>query len=237
MEAANLAIDLGAEPRDIAPLLMRGIDLESAAKITLRYLAARPADIAYLPLLQVGAKSNREWVRGHSVNLLGAGIYLNPEIHELLVDRAVHDPSVFVRINTIQSLVVGGYDADPGTIFGAGYGPENSTVALLLRLMHDPEDDVRAMAATTLGRINGTNPAIFAAYSETLRDPDSNTRLAAVQALWRLGPYAKPVEPALQAIWDANHPKTALKDRDGEEDSRFLDNVLMVLERIEKPQG
>jgi HEAT repeat protein len=238
MEAADLAIDLGAKPRDIAPLFMRGIDLESAAKITLRYLAARPADIAYLPLLQVGAKSNRDWVRGHSVNLLGAGIYLNPEIHELLVDRAVHDPSVFVRVNAIQSLVVGGYDADPGTIFGAGYGPENSTVALLLQLMHDPEDDVRAMAATTLGRINGTNPAIFAAYSETLRDPDSNTRLAAAQALWRLGPYAKPAEPALRAIWDANHPKTALKNRDGEEDSRFVDNVLMVLERIEKkPQG
>ena len=239
MEAADLALDLGAKPRDIAPLLMRGIDLESAAKITLRYLAARPADIAYLPLLQVGAKSNMSWVRGHSVNRLGAGTYLTPDLHSLLVDRAVHDPSVFVRVNAIQSLVVGGAGADPGTIFGAGYGPENSTVALLLQLMmHDPEDDVRAMAATTLGLINGTNPAILAAYSETLRDPDSNTRRAAANALWRLGPYAKPAEPALRAIWDANHPKTALKDRDGDDDSQFVDEVRSVLVRIEeKPQG
>jgi len=238
MEAADLALDLGAKPRDIAPLLMRGIDLRSAAKIILGSLDKRPADIAYLPMLLVGAKSDSAWVRGHSVNRLGFATYLTPEIHALLVDRAVDDPSVFVRVNAIQSLVLGGRGADPGTIFGAGYGPENSTVALLLRLMHDPEPDVRAEAATALGSTNSTNPAVLAAYSETLRDPDSNTRRAAANALYRLGPYAKSAEPALRAIWEANHPKTALRDRDGEEDTQFVDDVRSALARMrEKPRG
>ena len=94
MKAADLATTLGAKPRDVVPTLMRGIDARSAAKILLADLVGEPSDIAYLPVLLVGAKSNWENVRGHSMNLLGAATYRSPQVQALLADAAISDESV-----------------------------------------------------------------------------------------------------------------------------------------------
>ena len=126
-------------------------------------------------------------------------------------------------------MVVGGDQGDVGTVLGDGTGPNNSVIALLMRLMRDPQPDVRAMATTTLGYTNSSAPAVIAEYGETLRDPDSNTRRAAADALFACAQTPSPRAPALRAIWEENKVKTALKDRDGEADNAFVYDIYLDL--------
>ena len=234
MWAADLAVTLGGQPRDVVPFLMRGIDLHSAAAILLSNLDDQPANIAYLPVLLVGARSNDDDVRAQSINRLGDGVYRNPAVQALLVD-AVFDPADDVRLNAVQSLVVGGETFAPGTVFGAGLGSENPTVALLLGLLHDPSYDIRAQAATDLGQIKSSAPEVVAALAQGAGDLDPDARLAAVDALQRIGPAASAAAPALRAIWEANRPTVVAKDDAGRPDTHYVDQVHDALAEIEAP--
>jgi HEAT repeat protein len=74
------------------------------------------------------------------------------------------------------------------------------------RALHDPAVKVRKKAAFTLGNIGPSDPAVFPALIEALKDADAEVRCEAILALLKYGPGAK---EALPTLTDIQH-----KDRD-----------------------
>jgi HEAT repeat protein len=86
-----------------------------------------------------------------------------------------------------------------------GIGPvAKDAVPGLVKLLHDPDENVRRAAADALG---GIGPAAVPGLAKLLHDPDGNVRGYAASALSRIGPAAEAAVPALAA---------ALKDADAE---------------------
>ena len=61
-----------------------------------------------------------------------------------------------------------------------------ATVPVLIKVLRDPEDEVRLAAAITLGKIGSNASAAIPALIEALDDPENEVRLAAAEAIHRI---------------------------------------------------
>jgi HEAT repeat protein len=82
-------------------------------------------------------------------------------------------------------------------------------VPLLLDGMRDPDDGVRAVAATYLGIIHEGAEEAVPALIEGLKDPSVEVRRSAAEALGSFGPAAKAALPALRRAMGDKDPDVA----------------------------
>ncbi len=90
----------------------------------------------------------------------------------------------------------------------------------LMQLLSDPEAQIRARAAFTLGKMQRTAPLIVPALLPLLNDEDANVRREAASALGNLGLAAKAAVPAL-------------KEQANDQDSPIAALAAEMLKRIE----
>ncbi|HSS78065.1 MAG TPA: HEAT repeat domain-containing protein [Thermoanaerobaculia bacterium] len=176
-------------------------------------------NLAYLPILLLGATSANEDLRGRSVEMLGSPIYSSPEA-VAAIKKATSDWSEGVRWSAGQALVAGGYSStEAGSVAGSDTGAAKESVANLLKLLRDRSDMVRQEAAESLGRLKLGSPEVVAALREALKDSDNDVRTEAAGALGAIGKPAKDAVPQLWTIWNDSRKIVertglkALKDR------------------------
>jgi hypothetical protein len=115
VEAADLAAKLGQDAKTIEPVLLRGIQGDQFATV-IKDLDQknRPDDIAYLPVLLLGAKSSAPAVEARSLFLLGNPVYASASVSNLI--RGAVKPTVGgvtdVTADAIEALVRGLHDDD-----------------------------------------------------------------------------------------------------------------------------
>jgi HEAT repeat protein len=86
-----------------------------------------------------------------------------------------------------------------------------STVGALVRTLDDPEAQVRAQAATVLGRLGDDRQPILRGLEQRLADPVESVRVAALRALGELGPRAQSVSVALAGRLQDSSPQVQVE--------------------------
>jgi HEAT repeat protein len=208
VEAADLEISLGRDPKELVPVLMRGMDDKEVSEEVIDDLGEQYEDPAYLPILLRGLKSGDTKVRAGSISMLGGPTYASPEVTAALRQAAsswISDD----RQSAAAALVDGGYGPDKkGTVAGAGTAAADASVATLVKLTRDWDSSVRRTAAESLGRSRDGSPEVVAALRKSLKDSDEDVREAAADALGAIGKPAKAAVPDLWNIWnDSRKPK------------------------------
>jgi HEAT repeat protein/energy-coupling factor transporter ATP-binding protein EcfA2 len=79
---------------------------------------------------------------------------------------------------------------------------QDISISALLDSLHNPDQDVRAAAAQTLGKLGSDKETVIPALFNTLHDTNRNVRLGAAQSLVRLGTSG---EDVISILLDALH--------------------------------
>ncbi|HVT57016.1 MAG TPA: HEAT repeat domain-containing protein [Thermoanaerobaculia bacterium] len=218
VEAADLLIWMGQDPKDLIEVLMRGMADEEMSAVVIANLEEQPEDPAYLPVLLAGLWSADSDLRARSLAMLGGPAYATPEI-AAEIRRAGSFRTVEVRASAAHALVIGGRTLtheEPGRVVGPGAGAGNESIAKLLQLARDRDAKVRRAAVESLGRLGDGSPEVIAALRASLEDRAvRETTIAAIEAI---GKPAKALAPDLWAIWNASRNASAGKKGSDETD-------------------
>lgn len=144
----------------------------------------------YLAFLIDGLQSDDNPSRtSAALALIEAGPLAKSAVPALL--KALDDPLMrYPSMKALQSI-------SPGRV------PE--AMPILLKMLHDPDRDVRHTAAATLAKVAPTENETLPALLKALQDPDGFVRYKVVFALQELGPAAKAAVPNLiEALSDSD---------------------------------
>jgi HEAT repeat protein len=168
----------------------KGRPRHDAAKI-FAHLAKRKQPSIVIDYLGSAAK-NTEDPTLHPLGVEGlcnASLAGSPEARRALA-RSTDDPSSDVRRMVMQCV------AD-------GPEPAKNGAAIAARLIHDPDNQIRADAARVVAMASANGNTISAALRDTLvaliDDPDREVRVIGIRAIGGLGPDAPPAGATLMA--------------------------------------
>ncbi len=189
---AVLALEgLGPEAVEALPALISA--LEDSDRTVRQWAASaigsigHPSDEALAALTRTLTTDEERVVRANCARALGS--LRDPRAIEALI-QALDDDADLVRRSAASAI---GY---------IGYPLDEAIAALVKTLTTDEERDVRASCADALGNLG--DPRALEALIQAL-DDDENVRLAAVDALRKLGSDASPAIPLLiEAMRDAD---------------------------------
>jgi HEAT repeat protein len=140
-----------------------------------------------------------EAVRGNAIFYLGS-IGAAARVHVARIHAALGDSSAKVRAHAALAL----------WIVNAGAAPRPIVDRLIALLRTDPDADVRANAATALGRVAGdAAPEVVQVLVTAFSDPKSNVRHQAICSIGSLGAVAAPAIGPLTAMLDGSEHREA----------------------------
>lgn len=181
-------------------------------------------------------KEENTWSRRFAVEVLGAiGPAASPAISALLT--ALDDPSDYVRVKTLESLIAIGPEAYPQLMQALAEKPQlrkdaprrghqQESIPFLVQALSHDDPVLRAFAAEQLGALGSRADSALPALKKALADESPEVRRAAEVALRRVeqttapepkSPASTPLEihaPANRAVPAVGPPK-GLQDKTG----------------------
>jgi HEAT repeat protein len=140
----------------------------------------------------------------------------DPQVSVPFLMKVMEDPDPAVRVGALDALAESGKEAVGPLVatlkkgktaywaclaLGELGGDAAAAVPALGELLQkDPRPEVRREAALTLGSIGAKSAPAVPQLAAALNDSDAGIALAAVFALGRIGPAAKPAEQALEKL-------------------------------------